>query len=161
MNIKKYIATVVMVLLPVLTPAVIASEQAVDSTSSANMFSGTDSIPAKIVSQFHQALKSGDQQLARSFLADKVLIFEGGGVERSADEYAHHHMLADMKYLAAVNSTLLEHHVQITGNSALSISRSKTSGTYKGKDVDYEGMETMVLSKQINGWKIVHIHWSN
>ncbi|WP_235281978.1 YybH family protein [Thalassotalea sp. ND16A] len=138
-----------------------ASEQADDSTSSANMFSGTDSIPAKIVTQFHQALKSGDKELARSLLADNVLIFEGGGVERSAEEYAHHHMLADMKYLAAVNSTMLEHHVQITGNSAISISRSKTSGTYKGKDVDYEGMETMVLAKHANGWKIVHIHWSN
>ena len=161
MNINKYIAITLIVLLPQLAPVVSASEQHGDSKSSANMFSGVDSIPAKIVIQFHQALKGGDKALARSLLADNVLIFEGGGVERSADEYAHHHMLADMKYLAAINSTTLEHHVQITGNSAISISRSKTSGTYKGKDVDYEGMETMVLSKQENGWKIVHIHWSN
>ena len=124
------------------------------------MFVNTDTAPAKTVSAFHQALKNGDKDLARSLLADDVLIFEGG-VERSADQYANHHMLADMKYLAAVESKSLEHQVTISGNMAISISRSSTKGHYKEKDVDYEGLETMVLKLSDGKWKITHIHWSN
>lgn len=122
-------------------------------------FVNTDTAPAKAVSAFHQALESGDKAKARSLLADDVLIFEGG-VERSADQYANHHMLADMKYLAVVETTTLEHQVDISGNMALSISRSKTTGNYKDKNVDYEGLETIVLSQSDGKWKITHIHWS-
>ena len=93
-------------------------------------------------------------------LADDVIIFEGGGIERSAEEYANHHMLSDMKYLAAIESKKLEHQVFISGDMAYSISRSKTSGTYKDKKVDYTGMETMTLKSTDSGWKITHIHWS-
>lgn len=125
------------------------------------MFIGADSSAGKVVTQFHQALKTGDKTIARKLLADDVLIFEGGRVERSADEYAHHHMLSDMKYLAAMNSESLEHDVKVMGNSAVSMSRSKNTGTYKGKERNYEGMETMVLEKQHGEWKIVRIHWSN
>ena len=123
------------------------------------MFVNTDTAPAKAVSAFHQALKNGDKDLARALLADDVLIFEGG-VERSAEQYANHHMLADMKYLAAVETKSLEHQVTISGNLAISISRSRTKGHYKEKDVDYEGLETMMLTLSDGKWQITHIHWS-
>lgn len=125
------------------------------------LFVGTDTPAAQAVSAFHQALNQSDQKKARSLLADNVIIFEGGGVERSADEYANHHMLADMKYLSSVNSKLLEHQVYISGDIAYSISRSETMGSYKGKAINTTGMESMALKKTRNGWKITHIHWSN
>jgi len=125
----------------------------------APFFVNTDTAPAKVVRAFHQALENGDKEKARSLLADDVLIFEGG-VERSADQYANHHMLADMKYLAAIEIKTLEHQVNISGNMALSISRSKATGNYKDKNVDYEGLETIVLNLRDGEWKITHIHWS-
>lgn len=125
------------------------------------LFKGLDSPAAEVVLAFYKALKTGDKQLAREQLADDVTIYEGGRVERSADEYAHHHMLSDMKYLAAVDSKALEHQVQVLGNTAISSSRSHTKGEYKGKERDYQGMETMVLEKQNGEWKIKHIHWSH
>ena len=76
------------------------------------LFVGLDLDAAKTVTAFRQALRQGDQAAARATLADDVLIYEGG-VERSADEYANHHMLADMKYLAQVSSTLLEQQVTV------------------------------------------------
>lgn len=126
-----------------------------------DLFVGTQSEAAKAVSLFHQSLRSGDNKTARALLADDVIIFEGGGVERSAEEYANHHMLSDMKYLAAVESKQLEHRVFTNGDMAYSISRSKTTGTYKDKKVDYTGMESMTLTNTDSGWKITHIHWSN
>lgn len=122
---------------------------------------GMNTEAAKIVQSFHKALDAGDKELARQLLADDVQIYEGGKVERSADEYAHHHMLADMKYSKAMETKILEHQVKIMGDTAVSMSRSHTKGTYKDKERDYEGMETMVLEKQDGAWKIVHIHWSH
>jgi len=114
----------------------------------------------KAIAQFHHALKSGNRKKARSLLADKVTIFEGGRVERSADEYAKHHMLADMKFLAEINTEVLEHQVKVIGDFAYSMSRSKSTGQYQGNDINSEGMESMVLLKEEGKWKIVHIHWS-
>lgn len=125
------------------------------------LFVGTDTPAAQAVSAFHQALNQSDKKIARSLLADNVIIFEDGGIERSADEYANHHMLADMKYLSSVNSKLLEHQVYISGDIAYSISRSETMGSYKGKAINTTGMESITLKKSQNGWKITHIHWSN
>ncbi|WP_088329112.1 nuclear transport factor 2 family protein [Lacimicrobium sp. SS2-24] len=124
-------------------------------------FLGLDTAAAKVVQTFHEALESGNGTLARAQLADDVTIYEGGRVERSAEEYAQHHMLSDMKYLAAVQSTTLEHQVKVLGNTAISASRSHTQGVYKGKVRDYQGMETIVLEKQQGEWKIKHIHWSH
>ena len=121
---------------------------------------GTESAAAKVVLSFHQALKSGDQQQARALLADDVTIYEGGSVERSAGEYAAHHMAADMAYLANMQVTTLENQVSINGETAISIARSHTKGTYKGKERDHQGMETIVLQLQGGQWKIKHIHWS-
>ncbi|MEW6983109.1 DUF4440 domain-containing protein [Colwelliaceae bacterium 6471] len=132
-----------------------------DKEKDKGLFKGIDTPAAKVVLAFHQALETGNKELARAQLADDVTIYEGGGVERSADEYAHHHMLSDMKYLAAVKSKTLEHQVTVLDNTAISASRSHTKGIYKGKERDYQGMETMVLEKQSGEWKIKHIHWSH
>lgn len=123
------------------------------------LFVGLDLDAAKTVTAFRQALRQGDQAAARATLADDVLIYEGG-VERSADEYANHHMLADMKYLAQVSSTLLEQQVTVLGDLAYSVTRTQTKGQYKNKNEDYVGFETIVLKKIDNDWRIAHIHWS-
>lgn len=125
------------------------------------LFIGTQSPAAQAVSTFREALRQGDKKTARDLLADNVIIFEGGGVERSAEEYANHHMLADMKFLGAVDSKLLEHQVFTSGNSAYSIAISETQGNYKGKEVNVTGMESITLKNTDTGWKITHIHWSN
>ncbi len=123
--------------------------------------SGLDSEAAKVVKKFHAALRNGDSRLARSLLADEVTIFEGGRVERSADEYAQHHMQSDMKFLGKMNVEILEHQVQLMGNTAISMARSHTKGKYDGKDLEHVGMETIALEKQGKSWKIKHIHWSH
>lgn len=128
--------------------------------SKAPIMLGTDTPAAQAVRSFHQALQSGNREQARALLSDDVTIYEGGSVERSADEYAAHHMAADMAYLAQMQVTTLEHQVSINGDTAISISRSHTKGTYKGKARDHQGMETIILQLQKGQWKIKHIHWS-
>ncbi|MDX5406227.1 MAG: nuclear transport factor 2 family protein [Chromatiaceae bacterium] len=125
------------------------------------LFVGENTAPALTVTAFHHALRSGDTKSARAMLADDVLIVEGNGVERSADEYASHHMLADMKFMAAVHAETLEHQTKVLGNMAYSVSRTQLTGEYKGKPVDVVSKETLVLVDNGDGWKIVHVHWSH
>ncbi|AZQ84205.1 nuclear transport factor 2 family protein [Colwellia sp. Arc7-635] len=123
--------------------------------------SGYETEAGITISEFHKALKLGDKNKARSLLDDNVIIFEGGGVETSADEYANHHMIADMKYIAKIKTEILTHSVKVVGDMAYSISKTKSTGQISLKSVNSEGLETMVLQKKNNKWKIVHIHWSN
>lgn len=116
---------------------------------------------AKTVVAFHHALNSGDAKQARILLDDSVVIYEGGGVERSAEEYANHHLHADIEFMSKMQVTLLEHQVKTMGDMAVSMSRSKVQGKYQNKDIDIETMETMVLKKHDGNWHIMHIHWSN
>ncbi len=125
------------------------------------MFSGLDTPAAKLVIAFHHALNTGDKITAKSLLADDVTIYEGGGVERSADEYAQHHMNSDMEYLSSVTNKALEHQVKVLGNTAISASRFLVNGMFKGEERDYQSMETIVLINTEGEWKIKHIHWSN
>lgn len=142
-----------------LSPSASAHTKA--STTNTQLFQGTDSAPAKVVQQFHQALQTGDTTAVLAQLADDVVIYEGGSVERSKAEYQQHHLAADIAYLKPMHVELLEHQVQVHGDSAVSISRSHTTGTYKQKAVDRQGMETITLRHIEGRWLITHIHWSN
>lgn len=128
---------------------------------SSEMFSGLNSEAAKTVIAFHAAINSGDAVQARMLLDDAVVIFEGGGVERSADQYASHHMKSDMAFLAKMKITTKEHQVNTMADMAVSMARSNIHGVYKNKKIDIDSMETMVLKKTNGDWRIVHIHWSN
>jgi ketosteroid isomerase-like protein len=139
---------------------VLAHEQEKSNTY-AEHFSGLDSEPAQLVTDFHRALQTGDAITVRKLLDEEVLIFEGGGVERSANEYASSHMQADMAFLKQMQIAILEHHVKVTGNTAISTSISTMQGHYKDKDINSKSMETLVLSRTDEQWRITHIHWSN
>jgi len=124
------------------------------------MFSGLDSDAAKVVTQFREALKAGNAEIVNSVLSKDVLIYESGNAERSSLQYVSGHMLADMKYLASIDSELIEHQVKISGDVAISTSQSKHIRTEDGKTTERISMETIVVSKVKGQWLITHIHWS-
>jgi ketosteroid isomerase-like protein len=157
---KHFRALTVASLLAVLMLPLTVVAHGTEKPNATVLFSGETSDAAQAVKTFHTALQQGNAAVARSSLADNVLIIEGSGVERSADEYAGHHMLSDMKFLAAVKGEVIEHHTVVQGDVAYSVSRTKMLGEYKGKVIDYTSKETLVLVKNDQGWRIVHIHWS-
>lgn len=117
--------------------------------------------PEAAVDAFFAALKAGDRQAALARLAPEVVIFEQGGAEMSREEYAGHHLDADMKYLAAIETRVLDRRAGGDAEHAWVLTRSETSGTVEGKAVSSRGVETMVLERRSDGWKVVHIHWSS
>ena len=90
-----------------------------------------------------------------------VVIAEGGGAERSVDEYAGRHMPADMAFTAAVDFSLKKRDVIVADNLATVISQSQIHGTFRDQNVHSRMMETMVLRRDDDRWRIVHIHWSS
>lgn len=123
--------------------------------------SHTASAPAATVDAFFAALKAGDFAKAESLLDSNVRIFEAGGAERSAQEYASHHMKGDAAFLKAATQEVSQRTGDAVGDLAWVASEQRITGESKGKPVDILSTETMVLRKSPEGWRIVHIHWSS
>jgi ketosteroid isomerase-like protein len=120
---------------------------------------GQDAVAA--VDAFGAALRAGDAPRALSWLAPDVLIYEFGGQEASRDEYAAHHLKADMDFLAAATVQQLDRRQSVAGDLALVTTRTRVTGQYKDKPFDQLGTETMVLRRAGGAWRITHIHWSS
>ncbi len=117
--------------------------------------------PEAVVNAYGTALKAKDETALRALLAPDVIIAEGGGAERSVEEYAGHHMPADMAFTAAVDFSLKKRDVIVEGDIATVVSESQVHGTFREKTIHSRVMETMVLRRMDGQWRIAHIHWSS
>jgi ketosteroid isomerase-like protein len=117
--------------------------------------------PEGVVDAFAAALRAGDEAALRELAAPDILIAESGGVEQSFDEYAGHHMPADMAFTAAVEFTLQDRDMVVGEDVTTIVSRSQVHGQFRGQTIHSRMMETMVLRRIDGQWRIVHIHWSS
>ena len=116
---------------------------------------------AATVDSFHAALRQGDTAAAARLVADDALIFEEGGAERSKAEYEAHHLGADAAFSKAVPAVKTRRAGKASGDTAWVATESRVTGTFNGRAVDRTMVETMVLRRTDDGWRIVHIHWSS
>lgn len=117
--------------------------------------------PSETVAAFHDAIHAGDKTRALELLSPSIVIYESGHVERSRDEYAGHHLGADMEFAKTTARKVVKHTERVEGNVATVLQETATSGTWKGKPIASSGVETAVLEKKGDGWIIVHVHWSS
>ena len=117
--------------------------------------------PSATVRSFHEALSLGNREAALALLDPGVVIFEQGEAEMSRDEYASHHLDADIEFSRATTSKVVDQRTKAKGKSAWVLTTSETSGSFRGKDVSSRNVETIALEKIPDGWRIVHIHWSS
>ncbi len=117
--------------------------------------------PTETVTAFHAAIKAGDRDKALAMLSPKIMIYEAGHVERTRDEYAKGHLGSDMAFSKEMTRKVTMHSERITGNVAVVLDETETTGTYKGKAMKIQGVETAVLEKKGDGWVITHVHWSS
>ena len=108
---------------------------------------------------FHRALSSGDSTAALALLHADVVIFEGGW--ESLEDYRKGHLRADMRASQALKQETMRDLITISGDLALITREYSNAGTMGERTVDSIGVETMVLMRTSNGWKIRHIHWSS
>jgi ketosteroid isomerase-like protein len=115
---------------------------------------------ARAVEAFHAALASGDSAGALALLSEDVLILESGGMETKAD-YRAGHLPADIAYARAVLSKRSAARITVLGDAAWVAGTSRTSGTYREREVNSAGAELIVLTRGASGWRIRAIHWSS
>jgi uncharacterized membrane protein/ketosteroid isomerase-like protein len=114
--------------------------------------------PAAVIDEFAAALAGGDLDRARRLLDPQVKIFESGNVERSAEEYASHHLHSDSAFLKDARVSLLSRSGDAAGDLAWVATESAIEGVSGGGLLS---TETMVLRNTQAGWRIAHIHWSS
>jgi ketosteroid isomerase-like protein len=114
----------------------------------------------EVADQFGQALKENNEPAVRNLLDENVLIFESGSVESSLEEYASHHMSADMAFMQEIEKEIITRSVVENGDMVVISTKYRMFGTYKAQNFDKTSLESLVLKKTEGTWKIVHIHWS-
>ena len=116
---------------------------------------------AQALTSFYAALTSGDKIAAASVLADDVLIFESGYVERSKSEYLKSHLDEDIDFAKATHRILLRQSEKVSRALAIIESETETAGRFHDKDVHFFGTETAVLVLSNGRWVLQHMHWSS
>ena len=115
---------------------------------------------ATTVQSFHAALSAGDSTTVLDLLSADARIVEGGGVETRA-EYRSGHMRGDMRFASAVSREIESIRVVVLGDVAWATSTNVTQGESRGRTIDSQGAELMVLTRERDGWKIRAVHWSS
>ena len=132
-----------------------------DGAAPAHAASAADSAAVMAtITAFHAALEAGDSAAALALLAPDVQVLESGGVE-TLDEYRAHHLPADIAFARGVPSERRVLAVTIVDGVAWVAGSSRTRGSWKGRDIDSNGAELMVLTRAPSGWLIRAIHWSS
>ncbi|TVP43417.1 MAG: DUF4440 domain-containing protein [Gemmatimonadales bacterium] len=116
--------------------------------------------PAAVVSAFHEALAAGDSATAVGLLHPDVVVFEQGAAE-DLEEYRSHHLAADIRFASRTTRHVLGEEWLESGDFVLYTARSHTTGQIGERKIESHGVETLVLSRTTQGWRIRHIHWSN
>lgn len=115
---------------------------------------------ANTVHVFHAALKRGDSATALAQLSADALIYESGFSE-TRNAYVSHHLDADMAFAKDVRRIVKSSQVQCSDTLCVVMQESETTGSYKSKAVKSIGVETTVLQRDGDTWKIRHVHWSS
>ena len=113
-----------------------------------------------VIERFHAALSGGDSTAAIALLAPEVTILESGGVE-NLEQYRSHHLTGDIEFARAVPRTRAPIAVTTMGDVAWATSTSVTQGEFRGRAVNSNSAELMVLTRSGEKWLIRAIHWSS
>lgn len=146
--------------LVLLAPAAVAHDRPF-STGSAQAVNDAAAPAVAVVDAFHAALVSGDSEAVLALMTEDVMILEEGGAERSRDEYAGHHLPADMNFAAATTTEVTRRAAWVEGDVAWVLTESRTIGSFNDRTVNSLSAETMILHRGADGWRIRHIHWSS
>lgn len=119
------------------------------------------STPEATVDAFRASLRAGDLPTLRTLLAHDVLILEGGGAERSAEEYLGGHAISDAAFLKDAHIRQTARTTKVDGTMAWVATESELHVERDDKPLTLAIAETMLLQKIGDDWRIVHIHWSS
>ena len=113
---------------------------------------------------YDAAFVARDLDKLATFYHPDVTIYEGGGINNGWADYRDHHLGPELKAFANLQFAHTDHKVTVLpgGATAYATSRYTIKAKMGDRDLDSEGLETLVLLKMADGaWKIRHSHTSS
>ncbi len=121
------------------------------------------SLPASadVVDAFHTALRTKNTAAALSLLDRGLVVFEFGSIDPTAETYAVAHLPSDIDVAAATRWKLETRRVGGEGNERWVLSSYHLTGAQAdGTPIDQTLLETAILRRSGDSFRIVHLHWS-
>lgn len=116
------------------------------------------------LSGYAVAFNRKDLEALAVFYHPDVTIYEGGGINNGWADYRDHHLGPELKAFENLQFTHSNRKITLLpgGQSAYSIARYSLKAKMGDREIDSEGLETLLLMKQADGtWKIYHSHTSS
>jgi ketosteroid isomerase-like protein len=76
-------------------------------------------------------------------------------------QYEKDHLPADLEFAKDMKATPMPVQQTVRGDVAWARTSTEFRGTFQGKPLALLGLETMVLTRETDGWKIKALHWSS
>lgn len=119
-------------------------------------------LPAETVDAFHTALRNKDTAGALSLLDRGLMVFEFGAVDPTVEAYAFRHLPFDMDVAVATRWKLETRRVGGEGSERWVLSTYRVTGKQSdGSPIDFSMLETVILRRSGDAFRIVHFHWSS
>lgn len=122
----------------------------------------TAKLPADAVDGFRAALKRKDTGGALSYLDRSLVVFEFGVADPTVEAYAFSHLPGDIDMAAITDWALQARRVGGSGNERWVLSTYHVTGKRPdGKAIDQVMLETAIVRRVGDSFRIVHLHWSS
>ena len=117
--------------------------------------------PAETVDAFHAALRNKDTAAALSLLDRSLVVYEFGVVDPTIEAYAFRHLPYDMDLAVATQWKLESRRGGGEGNERWVLSTYRVTGRQAdGTPIDQVTLETVILRRSGDRFRIAHFHWS-
>jgi ketosteroid isomerase-like protein len=117
--------------------------------------------PAETVDAFHAALRNKDTAAALSLLDRSLVVYEFGVVDPTIEAYAFRHLPFDMDLAVATQWKLESRRAGGEGNERWVLSTYRVTGRQSdGTPIDQTTLETVILRRSGDQFRIAHFHWS-
>jgi len=114
---------------------------------------------AAAAKEFQTAMDTGDAPTVMRYLADDALMMEGGTIENRM-QYEKDHLPADLEFAKGMTAKRMPVQQTVRGDVAWVRTSSEFRGTFEGKPLAILSLETMVMTREPEGWRIKALHWS-
>lgn len=122
----------------------------------------TAKLPADAVDGFRAALKRKDTGGALSYLDRSLVVFEFGVTDPTIEAYALSHLPGDIDMAAISDWNLQARRVGGSGNERWVLSTYRVTGKRPdGKAIDQVMLETAIVRRVGESFRVVHLHWSS
>ena len=119
-------------------------------------------LPADAVDGFHAALKRKDTGGALSYLDRSLVVFEFGTTDATIEAYALSHLPSDIDMAAIADWTVQARRIGGSGNERWVLSTYRVTGKLPdGKSIDQTMLETAIVRRVGDSFRIAHLHWSS